>query len=222
MTVAVLNPQDCLSKNYRFSKQPLISPMKDPRNSNPNFNNNRSNRVQQLPNRTKRSPPRSHRNSPLSRPAAPKAPPKTNLVMGQVKILKRGEDPSLTMAAQKPVSAEQKPASAEQKLVSAVQKPVSAEPEKKKKGGAVVQKRAYPDLGSTDRLGPEPGSVPIQIRLSESKNRAANFYAGSAFVTSPPPSSLPLPAFFTKKSVVTLQTDDATSDLRRILKLDML
>ncbi|KAK0571807.1 hypothetical protein LWI29_021881 [Acer saccharum] len=216
MTVAVLNPQDCLSKNSRFSKQPLISPMKDPRNSHPNFNNNnRSNRFQQLPNRTKRSPPRSHRNSPPSRPAAPKAPAKTNLVMGQVKILKRGEDLSLTTAAQKPVLAEQKP-------VSAVHKPVSAEPEKKKKVGAVVQKREYPDLGSTDRLGPEPGSVPIQIRLSESKNRALNFYAGSAFVTSPPPSSLPLPAFFTKKSVVTLKTDDATSDLRRILKLDML
>jgi hypothetical protein len=134
--------------------------------------------------------------------------------MGQVKILKRGEDLSLTMAAQNLFLAEQKP-------ISAVQKPFSAEPEKKNKGGPVVQKRAYPDLGSTDRLGPEPGSVPIQIRLSDSKNRVANFYAGSAFVTSPPPSSLPLPAFFTKKSVVTLKTDDATSDLRRILKLDM-
>ncbi|KAK3211545.1 hypothetical protein Dsin_016251 [Dipteronia sinensis] len=213
MTVAVLNPQDFLRTDYRFSKQPLISPMKDPRNSNPNFSNNRSNRVQQLPNRNKRSPPRSHRNPPLPRPAAPNAPAKTNLVMGQVKILKRGEDLSLTTAAQ------------EQRPVSAVQKPVLAEPEKKKKkgGAAVVQKRADPDLGSTDRLGPEPGSVPIQIRLPASKNRAANFYAGSAFVTSPPPSSLPLPAFFTKKNVVTLKTDDdATSDLRRILKLDML
>ncbi|KAK2659582.1 hypothetical protein Ddye_006115 [Dipteronia dyeriana] len=216
MTVAVLNPQDCLSgKEYRFSKQPLISPTKDPRNSNPNFNNNRSNRVQQLPNRTKRSPPRSLRNPPPPRPVVPKAPAKTNLVMGQVKILKRGEDLSLATAAQKLVSVDLKSA-------SAVQKPVSAEPEKKKKGGAVVQKRTDPDLGSTERLGPEPGSVPVQIRLSESKNRAPSFYAGSAFVTSPPPSSLPLPAFFTKKSVATLKTDDATSDLRRILKLDML
>ncbi|KAL5850218.1 hypothetical protein ACOSQ4_008231 [Xanthoceras sorbifolium] len=198
MTVAVLNPQDCLIKDYRFSKQPLISPMKDSRSY-------RSNRTQQPPpppNRTKRSPPRSHKNPPTSRSSAPtKAPAKNNLVMGQVKILKRGEELTLTAAA----------------------KPIKVEPEKKK-GGAAVQKCSEPDpdLGSTERLGPEPESVPIQIRLADSKNGAPNFYAGSAFVTSPPPSSLPLPAFFTKKAVVAVKNDDATSDLRRILKLDVM
>lgn len=206
MTVAVLNPQDCLIKDYRFSEQPLISPRrKDSRNSNPNINNHRSNRVQQQPNRTKRSPPGSHRNNhqPSSRATTHKSPAKNNLVMGQVKILKRGEELTVTAA-----------------------KTVPAELEKKREvhtASAVVKKRADPDLGSTERLGPEPESVPVQIRLSESKNRAAaNFYAGSAFVTSPPPSSLPLPAFFTKKNVVAVKNDDATTDLRRILKLDLL
>ena len=210
MTVAVLSPQDCLVNDYRFSKQPLISPVKDSRNPNPNFNNHhRSNRVQQQ--RAKRSPPRSHRSNQPTARATHKSPSKNNLVMGQVKILKRGEELTTTAAP----------------------KPVPAEPEKKKKApapalavaaaAAVVKKRVDPDLGSTERLGPEPASVPIQIRLTESKNlAAANFYAGSAFITSPPPSSLPLPAFFTKKSVVAVKNDDATTDLRRILKLDML
>ena len=44
------------------------------------------------------------------------------------------------------------------------------------------------DLGSTNRLGPDPGSVPTQIRLTESNNNSnkvvpAMFYAGSTFIT---------------------------------------
>ncbi|KAJ0031287.1 hypothetical protein Pint_12473 [Pistacia integerrima] len=161
MTVAVLNPQDVLKQN-RFSKQPLISSpeTKYPKNSYPNLN--RSNRAQST--RGKRSPPRNQNTSPPSRGVvAPKLPAKSNLVMGQVKILKRGEE--LTK--------------------------------------------------------PTPIPAPEPIRLTESKDRVASFYAGSAFIASPPPSSLPLPAFFTKKTV-TVKHDDATSDLRRILKLDML
>ncbi|KAK4339458.1 hypothetical protein RND71_040920 [Anisodus tanguticus] len=56
-------------------------------------------------------------------------------------------------------------------------------------------------LSTTDR----PDRVPKQM----------NFYAGSAFVSSPPPSSLPVPAFFNKK------TSDASIDLRRLLRLDL-
>lgn len=143
-------------------------------------------------NRGKRSPP-----PPRPQPRAvlrgspPKALIKPNLVMGQVKILKRGEELASTVPFK--------------------------EPEKKE-----VEKKS-PDLGSTERLGPDPQSVPTQIRLAGSKNRvgAAPFYAGSAFITSPPPSSLPLPAFFTKKTLA-IKNDDATTDLRRILKLDLL
>lgn len=185
MTVAVLSPQDVLKEN-RFSKQPLI-----PKNSYPNLN--RPNRTQS--NRRKRSPPRNQNTSPPSRGAvvAPKLSAKNNLVMGQVKILKRGEELTKTTPVQAP------------------------EPVKK-----TAENRPDPDLGSTERLGPDPQSVPILNRLTESKVRVTSFYAGSAFITSPPPSSLPLPAFFTKKTITAVKHDDATSDLRRILKLDML
>lgn len=199
MTVAVLNPQDCLPDNRfnKFPKQTLISSpqMKFPKHAyNPNRTANRG-----QASRRKRSPPPPR---PQSRAATagppPKTPAKTNLVMGQVKILKRGEE--LTSPA-----------------------PFQPPPEKKsveKKGRSQIQD---PDLGSTERLGPDPESVPTQIRLTDSKSRVrvASFYAGSACITSPPPSSLPLPAFFTKKTV-TVKNDDATTDLRRILKLDLL
>ncbi|KAK6789083.1 hypothetical protein RDI58_012882 [Solanum bulbocastanum] len=48
--------------------------------------------------------------------------------------------------------------------------------------------------------------------------RIAEFYAGWGFSSSPPPSSLPVPAFFKKKSEDNL---DATSDLRRLLRLNL-
>ncbi|WMV41764.1 hypothetical protein MTR67_035149 [Solanum verrucosum] len=47
----------------------------------------------------------------------------------------------------------------------------------------------------------------------------AHFYAGSGFSSSsPPPSSLPVPAFFKKESEHNLH---ATSDLRRLLRIDL-
>nr|ADR71297.1 hypothetical protein 20 [Hevea brasiliensis] len=183
MGVAVLNPLDSL-QNPLSSRQDLISPprMKHPRNAKwPNPN--RPNRAQ--PNRRKRSP----NTSPPSRAAvaAPRVPA-NNLIMGHVKILKRGEQLAKTT------------------------------PEKVSRS-AKVEKIEDLDLGSTHWLGPEPELVPTQIRLAESK--ANGFYAGSAFITSPPPSSLPLPAFFMKKSVVGVKNTDATSDLRRILGLSL-
>ncbi|OMO90739.1 hypothetical protein COLO4_18922 [Corchorus olitorius] len=180
MGVAVLKPEDCLK---------LPKPMKQPRSYVPNPPN-RTNRSQQ--NRKKRSP----NTSPPSRPTVgPKVPAK-NLVMGQVTILKRGEE---------------------------LKKPAPEKPQKLEKENVVV------DLGSTNRLGPDPVSVPTQIRLTESNNNSSSsnkvvpaaFYAGTAFITSPPPSSVPMPAFFTKKIGVAVKTDDATSDLRRILRLDL-
>ncbi|MBA0703530.1 hypothetical protein Golax_015848 [Gossypium laxum] len=181
MVVAVLKPEDCLK---------LPNPMKQPQNPwhNPNPSTNRTNRSQG--NRKKRSP----NTSPPSRPTVgrPKAPAK-NLVMGQVKILKRGED----LKQSKP-----------------------------DKHVRFAKENVHVDLGSTDCLSPDPGSVPTQIRLTESENNGSkvlpvSFYAGSAFITSPPPSSVPLPAFFTKKIGVALKDDVATSALRRILRLDL-
>ncbi|GLU01268.1 hypothetical protein SLE2022_185810 [Rubroshorea leprosula] len=177
MGVAVLNPEDCLK--HHFSKQTLIFPTKWNHPKNPTSN------------RTNRSPPnwkkRSPNTSPPLRAVVGQGLPGKNLVIGQVKILKRGEE--LSKPAAEPVKVE------------------------KKKGGV--------DLGSTNRLGPDPELGRTQIRLTESKDKVSAFYAGSAFTTSPPPSSVPLPAFFTKRCVVAAKTADATSDLRRILRLDL-
>ncbi|KAB1204670.1 hypothetical protein CJ030_MR8G012742 [Morella rubra] len=171
--VVVLNPQDFLSGRT------LISPAhtKKPRNPNPN----RANRTQ--PNRRKRSPTRPSTPPATipSRTASQKAPSK-NIVMGQVKILKRGEKLAKTASDE--------------------------------------ESHGEPDLGSTERLGPDPVSIPTQIRLTTESKAAAGFYAGSsALIASPPPSSLPLPAFFTKKCV-SANIEDVASDLRRILRLD--
>ncbi|GMI95096.1 hypothetical protein like AT4G32020 [Hibiscus trionum] len=173
MGVAVLNPQDCFK---------LPNPTKHPRNPRRTPNRTQSNRRKRSPN-----------SSPPSRPTVghPKAPAK-NLVMGQVKILKRGED----LKESKPV----KPTMFEHESDDA-------------------------DLGSTDCLGPDPVSVPAQIQPDESKNSShkvlpVSFYAGSAFITSPPPSSVPFPAFFSKKIMAALEDDVATSALRRMLRLE--
>jgi hypothetical protein len=166
--VAVLNPQDCLKD--AFWPKTLRSPSHKKKPRSPNAT--RANRTQ--PNRSKKSP--SRLNTTASSPAQ-KASPLKNLVVGQVKILKRGEELTGT---------------------SSDKENHREEPE------------ADLDLGLAERLGPEPVSVPVL------------FYAGaSAFVASPPPSSLPLPAFFTKKCV-SAKTDDVASDLRRILRIEPL
>lgn len=113
-----------------------------------------------------------------------------NLVMGQVKILKRGEKLS---------------------------------PEVSDDAGLVMKAMDLdldldldqPDLvlGSTDRFGPDPVAMQKQIRVSDS-NLKDGIYAGSAFFSSPPPSSVPVPLFLRKNGV-------ATSDLRRLLRLDL-
>ncbi|GAV82185.1 hypothetical protein CFOL_v3_25637, partial [Cephalotus follicularis] len=206
MGVAFLHPQDCL-KNP-LSKQPLISPphMKNVRN--PTLNG--PNRAQQ-PKRRRRSPLRPNTTSPPPSRAmvAPKFPAK-NLIMGQVKILKRGEE-LVNTAPDSPLKGEES---------------IPMMPDLSKKGETPIVKKfggfadLGSDLGSTDRLGPDPELMATQIRLTSNSNRVVGFYAGSACITSPPPSSLPLPAFFTKKCV-SIKNNDATSDLIRMLRLDL-
>jgi len=67
-------------------------------------------------------------------------------------------------------------------------------------------------LSTTDRFGPEPDLVPKKMTI-------ADFYAGFGFFDSPPPSSVPVPAFFAKKGALT--NDDPSAALRRILGLDL-
>ncbi|XP_010527117.1 PREDICTED: uncharacterized protein LOC104804502 [Tarenaya hassleriana] len=74
------------------------------------------------------------------------------------------------------------------------------------------------DLESSRRIGIDSEMMPTQIRLSD---MPASFYAGSVTLTSPPPSDVPLPAFFTKKSVSMFKADDVTNDLIRILRLEI-
>lgn len=131
-------------------------------------------------------------------------PPTSDLVIGQVKILKRGEvlpAPSLSAGQVKEVVHKEK---------------------KAQKVGA-TSAGGLDDLvimSKSDRVvGSKPCVVPKNIKISD-------FYAGSAFITSPEPSSLPVPVFFKKKDLdladggVSDTDYDATSDLRRLLRLD--
>lgn len=183
MSIAVLHPEDCLK--HPFSKQALISPPRTAANFPKNTNPNRPNRSPV--NRKKRAT----NTSPPSRPVVDQKSPAKNLLIGQVKILKRGEE-----------------------LVKPAEEPIKVEKKKVGNGNGL-------DLASTNRSRSDPISIPSQIRLTESNNKISAFYAGSAFFTSPPPSSVPLPAFFTKKCPAATKTVDPTTDLRRILRLDL-
>lgn len=183
MGVVVLHPQDCLKQAFNHKTLISPSPMKHPRNPSHRPNH----RAQTQPNRRKRSPTRPNPNpSPLPPKSTAEKPHAAagNLIMGQVKILKRGED----LKEKKPTSP----------------KSVIAAAENENRG----------------LLGPDPESVRTQIRLTASK-RVPGFYAGSsACIASPPPSSLPLPAFFSKKSVDSID-GEATTALLKALRLNL-
>ncbi|XP_031130843.1 uncharacterized protein LOC116032429 [Ipomoea triloba] len=198
--IAVLRPQDPLKDRLAYNRHNTFvnSSFPSPKSkktcsssSNPNHGSDKSNR-------RKRSPQKSSRNSNTSRggcASLSSSPPAKNrhLVMGQVKILKRGE--ALTVSMKNGLE----------------KKVMMMEGEKSEVNCCAPEEDDDLALSTTDRLGPEPDMVPKQIKI-------ADFYAGSAFISSPPPSSLPVPAFFKKKS--TESYDDASSGLRRLLRLD--
>ncbi|CAL4967457.1 unnamed protein product [Urochloa decumbens] len=144
------------------------------------------------------------RRSPPARPAARKQPsptkekPKQRLVMEEVRILKRGEEPP----APAPVPAPAAPAPA----------PVVAAPVAKHTAVAAVDQRV---LCSTGRIGPKaPAVVPTKKVVAHAASDAAR-YAGPAFCSAAPePSSLPMPAFFLRRA-----ESEATRGLRCLLKL---
>lgn len=142
-------------------------------------------------NRTRRSPPRSQSSRSSSPPVAPPLPPPRAAVSAIVPKGTLKKSLSNTVA------------------VSQVRILKRGEEIPKETSDLVVE---MSDLGSTRRIGPDPGLIPGQIRLSGRKSKSAPFYAGPVTMTSPPPSDVPLPAFFTKK---------ATNDLIRILRLDI-
>ncbi|KAL7596517.1 uncharacterized protein LOC111895206 [Lactuca sativa] len=59
-----------------------------------------------------------------------------------------------------------------------------------------------------------------EVVASEKSVKTTEFFAGFAFVDSPPPSSVPLPGFF-MKNFVEARNDDPTTGLRRILGLSL-
>ncbi|XP_054806022.1 uncharacterized protein LOC129308717 [Prosopis cineraria] len=190
MATVILRSNDCLRGRFGHEALALTaSPVRSRRNPNPS--------AIPIPNsnpcytrRRKRSPvavQAIHQDRDGGRSTVAKGPA-TNLVMGQVKILKRGER----------LSSENN-----QKRVLAV----SSDNHKMAKSDGDFDLV----LGSTDRLGPDPEMVQKQIRISDLKD---GIYAGSAFIASPPPSSVPVPGFLGKNGA-------ATSDLRRLLRLDL-
>ncbi|XP_054819392.1 uncharacterized protein LOC129318572 [Prosopis cineraria] len=178
MGVAVIHPRDCLNNSSFPQPLPSSLPKMKVLTSHPAPNPKASRSGRGRPNRPKRGPLRPHDDSQATRSTSASTikPLLNNPVMGQVKILKRGE--LLTDA----------PAPA----------PVVEQAD-----------QAKTDLGTMDGM--------ISNRELSPVGGLAGFYAGSSmFMASPPPSSVPLPAFFSKKVVT-----DATSDLRRILRLDL-
>ncbi|TKY74773.1 hypothetical protein E2542_SST03536 [Spatholobus suberectus] len=161
MGVAVLHPQDSVRNKPPNHYQTIISHFPNIKFSNPNPKSHRSSR-----NRKKRgdSSPQDVYVSDPARPAS--SNPQVNnkqLVRGQVKILKRGEQLAETTPDRQP---------------------------------------------QTESVGPT-------LTLTE---KVEGLYAGySMLVMSPPPSSVPLPVFITKKFAA---VSDATSDLRKMLRLD--
>ncbi|KAE9604532.1 hypothetical protein Lal_00010931 [Lupinus albus] len=176
-------------RNDEFSLTPSSS--KSQRNPNPN--SGRSRRRTQTPVNSNFNDRDRSRNC-VDRSTVVVKGPGSNLVMGQVKILKRGEKlPEI--------------AKSDEDFDS------SSEPV------AEICEKFDLGLGSTNRLGPDPATVKKQIKVQKQirvldlKDRV---YAGSNFdVASPPPSSVPVPIFLGKKN-----GGASTSGLRRLLQLD--
>lgn len=192
MGTAILRSHDCLQRRFLPNDALSVpsSPIRSRKNCSPNPNcksyvSHQNRRRKRSPVSTSPAEKQNDRRQSGDRTVAP-----ANLVMGQVKILKRGEKLS---------------------------------PEISDDGGLLVKAMDLDIdldldqhdlvLGSTDRLGPDPVAMQTQIMISDS-NLKDGIYAGSAFFTSPPPSSVPVPAFLRKNGV-------ATSDLRRLLRLDL-
>ncbi|GMI89311.1 hypothetical protein like AT4G02040 [Hibiscus trionum] len=159
MTTAVLRTEGCLRNRFRRETLGLDRPFRHRRSPNPRMIK---------PSNRKGSPPLGfHSNNRRQSESMVTKSPGKNLVMGQVKILKRGE--TLTGIAEKKKT------------------------DLGRINGSKVEEEFDLALGSTNRLGPDPETMQKQVRLKEFK--IGGFYAGPASCVSPPPSSLPVPGF---------------------------
>ncbi|XP_030452771.1 uncharacterized protein LOC115674516 [Syzygium oleosum] len=176
MGVAVLHPQ-----SHRFVADPLF-PRKHGRGlSQPAARpppgaktKPSSNRAHH--NRRRRSPTKS---VAASSPPTP-APPAKGLAMGRVRILKRGEE----IASPPPP-----PPALESKVETE-----AARTEEGAGGASPARELAQARTQKAEPCRVSAGGGPDRV--------LAGFYAGSAFITSPPPSSVPMPAFLQRRPVV--------------------
>ncbi|CAH9086799.1 unnamed protein product [Cuscuta europaea] len=194
--VEVLYPQDPLQNRPNRRHTSFVNAhMKPKRNpsSNPNPNSNRgtgkSDRRKRGPQKNGSTDSGNSGGLNLSNSPPVKKAAMSNLIMGQVKILKRGEILTDTASL----------------VVESKKSEIETFADRPEKGFV---------LSTLSRLGPEPERMLKEIKIGD-------FYAGSSVTSPPPPSSLPLPSFFTNKNIPGQSNGDATSDLRRLLRLNM-
>lgn len=166
MATAILRTEDCLRNLLRHETLSFDHPLRSRRNPNPKLIKPKSNNDFSKSRSRKRSPIGFHPNNRRQSESMVAKPPGMNLVMGQVKILKRGET-----------------------LIAAAQKT-----DRGRMDESMGEEEFDLSLGSTNRLGPDPETMQKQLKLKESKI-GGGLYAGSASFLSPPPSSLPVPGF---------------------------
>lgn len=198
MGTEVLRPQDCIRDS------PAIF------NHRKSFFGNGVSKVNRKPFRSVK--PESRRKSPEPKKSADDDLRSMNpkIVLGQVTILRRGEslDTKVKLSDTKPISKKITVKSSDAKHICKETTVKSSDTKQVSKEITVY---------GTGRLGPDPKIIPKQVRFG-----LPDTYAGSAFFTSPAPSSLPLPSFFKKDCGGVKAVDDsaATRDLRRLLRLD--
>ncbi|XWS26295.1 hypothetical protein CRYUN_Cryun26dG0019700 [Craigia yunnanensis] len=165
MAATILRTEDCLSNLFRHETLSFDHPLRSRRNPNPKIVKPKPNNEFSNSRRRKRSPVGFQSNNRRQSESMVAKPPGKNLVMGQVKILKRGET-----------------------LIDAAEKT-----DRERIHGSRGEEEFDLSLGSTNRLGPDPETMQKQIKLKEFKI-GGGLYAGSASLVSPP-RSLPVPGF---------------------------
>ncbi|KAL8121678.1 uncharacterized protein LOC141659197 [Apium graveolens] len=199
MGTEVLRPQDCIRES------PAIF------NHRKSYYGNGVPKVNRKPARSVK--PENRRKSPEPKKSATDDDLRSRnpkIVLGQVTLLRRGEslDTKVKSSDTKQIK--------EVMVKSSDAKQISKEIAVKLSDTKQISKEIT--VYGTGRLGPDPKIIPKQVRFG-----LPDTYAGSAFFTSPAPSSLPLPSFFKKDcggGVKTVDDSAATRDLRRLLRLD--
>ncbi|KAL5701561.1 hypothetical protein ACHQM5_026885 [Ranunculus cassubicifolius] len=211
MATEILYPQDILIERLRFNPPTFSSPH---RKSNPNPKSYRKE------NRKRSPPPPS--STGKSEPLVSKK--STVPVLGQVTILKRGENLDLKKnqeSLKKLFSGDDSFKGKKENLRKSFSGDLQSFASKKNEN---LKKTFSGDLllGGNQRLGPDPELVNIRITDLKPLNLGTDVYAGSAFASSPSPRKLPLPKFSMKKGggFTAAVEESATKDLRRLLRLE--